>query len=50
MATSKTWTQNLDPDPEKSRPRKTWKTRKTVGCRKKDQKTTWYNLLALKIC
>ena len=24
MATSKTWTQTLDPDPEKPRSRKTW--------------------------
>ena len=34
-ATSKTWTQTLDPDPEKPG---LWKTQETAGCKKKKKK------------
>ena len=40
QATSKTWTQTLDSDPEKPGPRKTW-TRKKLDTEKPEPKKTW---------
>ena len=39
-ATSKTWTQTLDPDPEKPGPRKTW-TQKNLDPEKPGLRKTW---------